>query len=160
MTDRIEAGKIINTHGVRGEVKMEVWLDSPEFLRKFKRIFIGEKELHLASAKVMKDFLIAKIEGVDDVNEAMKLKGREFSVARADAKLPKGRYFIQDILGARVLDETGKEIGVLEEVFESPAAPVYIVRGETEHLIPAVPEFILSADPENMTVTVRLIEGM
>ena len=77
-----------------------------------------------------------------------------------DAKLPEGSYFLQDILGARVVDEQGKEIGRLAEVLERPASRIYVVQGETEHLIPAVPEFILKIDAEAGVVTVRLIEGM
>ena len=75
-------------------------------------------------------------------------------------RLPRGTYFLQDILGARVVDETGAEIGVLTEVLERPASNVYVVQGDAEHLIPAVPEFVLSTDAEAGLITVRLIEGM
>ena len=156
----VEAGRIVNTHGVRGEVKIEVWLDSADFLRTFKRIFIGEREIKIQSAFVHKGFLIAKLEGIDDVNAAMTLKGREISVLRADAKLPEGAFFIGDIIGARVVTEDGTEIGRLAEVLERPASNIYVVRGSGEHLIPAVPEFIMSTDAENGVITVRLIEGM
>ena len=154
------AGKIVNTHGVQGEVKIEVWLDSPQFLRRFPRIFLGEKELRIENARAHKGFLLAKLEGVDDVNAAMALKGRELTVDRNDVRLPRGTYFLQDILGARVVDEAGKQIGVLTEVLERPASNVYVVQGDTEHLIPAVPEFVLSTDAEAGLITVRLIEGM
>ena len=156
----IPAGKIVNTHGVQGEVKIEVWLDSPQFLRRFPRIFLGEKELRIENARAHKGFLLAKLEGVDDVNAAMALKGRELTVDRNDVRLPRGTYFLQDILGARVVDEAGKQIGVLTEVLERPASNVYVVRGESEHLIPAVPEFILNTDAEAGVITVHLIEGM
>ena len=79
---------------------------------------------------------------------------------RNDVRLPKGTFFVQDILGARVVDEQGKEIGTLTDVLERPAQNIYVVQGETEHLIPAVPEFIRSIDAEAGVVTVRLIEGM
>ena len=105
----IEAGRIVNTHGVRGEVKIEVWLDSAEFLRGFKRVFIGEREIKIESAFVHKGFLIAKLDGVDDVNAAMTFKGREISILRADAKLPKGAFFISDIIGASVVTEDGAD---------------------------------------------------
>ncbi len=157
----IEAGRIVNTHGVQGEVKIESWLDSPQFLKSFKRLYLGaEQELRVISARVHKDFVIARLEGVDDVNAAMALKNRTVSIRREDAKLPKGAFFLQDILGARVVDEEGREIGVLEDVMETPASNVYVVRGETEHLIPAVPEFIKKTDADAGVVTVHLIEGM
>ena len=156
----IEAGRIVNTHGVAGEVKIEVWLDSPQFLKSFKRCFIDRREVKLLSARVHKGFLIAKLENVEDVNAAMALKGRTVFIDRADARLPKGAFFLQDIIGAAVVDESGNEIGKLADVMETPASNVYVVKGETEHLIPAVPEFILSTDAENGIITVHLIEGM
>jgi len=156
----IEAGRIVNTHGVAGEVKIEVWLDSPKFFRSFKRIYMGERELKIVSSKEHKGFVIAKIEGIDDINAAMTLKGKGVSIARKDAKLPKGAFFIQDIIGAKVIDEDGNEIGVLTDIMETPASSIYVVKGETEHLIPAVPEFIMSTDAEAGIIKVHLIEGM
>ena len=156
----IEAGRIVNTHGVAGEVKIEVWLDSPAFLRRFPRIFVEGVEKKIVSGRVHKGFLIAKLEGTDDVNAAMALKEKTITVDRNDVRLPKGTFFVQDILGARVADEQGREIGTLIDVLERPAQNIYVVQGETEHLIPAVPEFIRSIDAEAGVVTVHLIEGM
>ena len=156
----IEAGKIVNTHGVAGEVKIEVWLDSPQFLRRFPRVFINGAEKKLLSGRAQKSFLIAKLEGVDDVNAAMTLKGKTIMVDRNDVRLPRGTFFVQDILGASVVDENGAEIGKLTDVLERPAHNIYVVQGEQEHLIPAVPEFILKTDAEAGVITVHLIEGM
>ncbi len=157
----IEAGRIVNTHGVRGEVKIEVWLDSPQFFKSFKRLVLDSgEELKVLGAKTHKGFVIGRIEGVDDVNAAMRLKGKNVSVRREDAVLPKGAVFLQDIIGAKVVDEEGREIGILSEVMETPASNIYVVKGESEHLIPAVPEFIKKTDAENGVVTVHLIEGM
>ena len=156
----IEAGRIVNTHGVAGEVKIGVWLDSPAFLRRFPRIFVGGVEKKLLGGRVQKHFLIAKLEGVDDVSAAMALKEKTITVDRGDIRLPKGSFFLQDILGARVVDEQGNEIGTLTDVLERPAQNIYVVQGETEHLIPAVPEFILKTDADAGIITVRLIEGM
>lgn len=157
----IEAGRIVNTHGVHGEVKIEVWLDSPQFFKSFKRLTLaGGEEKSVLSARVHKGFVIAQLEGVEDVNAAMALKNRTVLVRRADAKLPRGRFFLQDILGARVVDETGAEVGILQDVLETPASAVYVVKGETEHLIPAVPEFIKKTDADAGLITVHLIEGM
>ena len=157
----IEAGRIINTHGVQGEVKIEVWLDSPQFFKSFRRLTIqGGDELRVLSARVHKDFVIARLEGVEDVNAAMALKNKTVSVRREDAKLPAGAFFLQDILGAQVVDEDGNAVGELVDVLETPASHVYVVRGETAHLIPAVPEFVKKTDAEAGVVTVHLIEGM
>ena len=156
----IEAGKVVNTHGVKGEVKIQVWLDSPEFLKKFKTVYIDNKAIKLVSGRVHKGFLIAVLDGVDDVNAAMSLKNKTVFIDRKDAKLPKGAYFLQDIIGAAVVTEDGESVGTLEGILETPASQIYVVKGETEHLIPAVDEFIVKVDAENAVVTVRLIEGM
>ena len=157
----IEAGRIVNTHGVQGEVKIEVWLDSPKFFKSFKRLYTaGGQELKVLSARTHKDFVIVKLAGVEDVNAAMALKNKVVSIRRSDAALPHGAFFLQDILGAKVVDEDGREIGVLEDVMETPASNIYVVKGETEHLIPAVPEFIKKTDAEAGVITVHLIEGM
>jgi len=157
----IEAGRIVNTHGVQGEVKIEVWLDSPQFFKSFKRLVLDSgEELEVLEAKTHKGFVIARLEGVDDVNAAMRLKGKNVSVRREDAALPRGAFFLQDIIGAKVVNEAGADIGTLTEVMETPASNIYVVKGETEHLIPAVPEFIKKTDPDAGLITVHLIEGM
>ena len=156
----IDAGKIVNTHGVRGEVRIEVWLDSPALLKRCGRVYLGGEEKKILSAREHKGFLIAQLEGVADVGAAQALKNRVVQIARADAKLPRGAYFLQDIIGACVVTESGAEVGRLAEVLELPGQRVYVVKGETEHLIPAVPAFIRNTDAENGVTTVRLIEGL
>ena len=160
--DYIDAGRIVNTHGVRGEVKIEVWLDSPRMLASFPRLFIGGTERKLLSSRVHQHFLIAALEGIDDLNAAMTLKGRTVRIFRGDARLPEGSYFLQDLLGASVKNEDGRPVGTLTDILERPASNIYIVTdaGGKEHLIPAVPAFILSCDPAAGEITVRLIGGM
>lgn len=158
----IEAGRIINTHGVRGEVKIEVWLDSPAFLRRCGRVFLDGRECKILSAREQKQFLIARLEGVEDLNAAIHLKGRKISIFRGDAGLSEGSYFLQDIMGARVLDEAGVKIGTLEDILERPASNVYVIRSDDgkEHLVPAVPAFIKKVDADAGVITAHLIEGM
>ena len=156
----LEAGEIVNTHGVRGEVKIVPWADSAEFLRSFQKFYIGGRAYALRGSFVHKGNLIAALEGVDSVEAAMALKGAVVCIDRAEAKLPEGRFFLSDLIGARVVTEEGEEIGELVDVLEKPAQNIYVVRGESEHLIPAVPEFVLRTDVDAGVVTVRLIEGM
>ena len=156
----LEAGEIVSTHGVRGEVKILPWTDSVDFLRRFKTLYINGKAYAVLHSFAHKGCMIAALEGVADVNAAMALKGRTVCFARADARLPKGSFFLADILGAKVVAEDGTEIGELVDIIENPTQNVYVVRGEREHMIPAVPEFIRATDTENGVVTVRLIEGM
>ena len=156
----LEVGKIVNTHGVRGEVKLQPWADSPEFLLKFKTLYLDGKAIKLRAARVHKNMVILSLDGVEDVNAAMALKEKVLCIRRADAKLPKGSFFIQDIIGAEVVDEQGVKLGELADVLDLPGNSVYVVRGEREIMIPAVPEFILKTAADAGVITVRLIEGM
>ena len=156
----LEAGKIINTFGVRGEVKIEPWCDDAAFLKKFKTLYVDAQPRKVLSAKIHKGMLLVLFEGVADVNAAMLLKNKIVYFDRNDAHLPKGKFFFADILGAKVVDEQGNSVGTLTEVLTLPAQNIYIVQGETEHSIPAVPEFILETDVENKVIRVHLIEGM
>ena len=156
----LEAGQIVNTHGVRGEVKIMPWADSPEFIRKFKTLYINGEAVRVTASRVHKGFVLAKLEGVEDVNAAMALKNKTVHIARKDVKLPKGSFFIADIIGAKVVTEDGAELGTLADVMEMPAQNIYLVKGEREIMIPAVDEFILKTDVKNGVITVRLIEGM
>lgn len=156
----LEAGRIVNTHGVRGEVKIQPWADSPEFLKGFSRLYIDGKPYRLLSARVHKSSVIASLEDVDDVNAAMALRDKTVFIDRREARLPEGGYFIQDLIGAKVVTEDGAELGTLAEVLNMPASDVYVVRGEREILIPAVPQFIISRDIDEGVITVRMMEGL
>ena len=156
----LEAGRIVNTHGVRGEVKIEPWADEAAFLTRFRRFYLDGAPVKVLSCRVQKTMCIAALDGVDDVNAAQALKGKVLFIDRDDAHLPAGAVFLQDILGAQVVDEAGNLLGVLAEVLPEPSASVYVVRGEREILIPDVPAFILDKDADRGVVTVRLIEGM
>ena len=158
----IEAGRITSTHGVHGEVKIEVWLDTPEDLKHYRRIFIDGQEKKLLSVRQQNRFVIAKLNQMDDINAAQPFKGKTVFIAREDAPLPPGGYFLQDLLDARVVLEDGSPVGVLTEILERPANNVYVVTAPDgrEILIPVVPAFIIRADAENGVVTVRLLEGM
>ena len=159
----IEAGQIVNTHGVHGQVKIVSWLDSPVFLKSFRTLYLGEekKPVKVRSSRVYKRFVIAALEGVEDVNAAMALKNEVVFIDRNDAALPEGSFFFSDLFGGRVVSDAGVELGRLTEVLERPGNNIYVVNSEKrEWLIPAVPEFIISTDVENGVVTVRLMDGL
>jgi len=157
----LEAGKITNTHGIAGEVKIEVWLDSPEFFKKFSHVYLADgTDIRIKSSRIHKGTLISKLDGIDDINAAMCFKGKTVYINKKDARLPKGSYFIDDLIGAAAVDESGREIGKVTDVMESPASPILIITGETEHLVPAISQFIVSADIENRRVVIRMIEGL
>ena len=106
----IEAGEIVNTHGVRGEVKIMPWTDTPEFLRSIKTLYIDGSAVRVLASRVHKGALLASLEGVEDVNAAMRLKGkRVYHRPGRRAAARAGRFFIQDIIGARGRDRVGRE---------------------------------------------------
>ena len=158
----IAAGRIAGTHGIRGEVKIEVWLDTPADLKHYQRVFIDGEEKKLISVRVQKHFAITALEGICDINAAMHYKGKTIYIAREDTPLAPGEYFLQDLIDARVVREDGSAVGTLTEILERPANNVYVVKGSDgkEVLIPAVPAFIIKADADGGVVTVRLLEGM
>ena len=158
----LEAGQIVNTHGIRGEVKLVPWCDSPEFLCGFDTLYIDEAPIRLRAARPHKGNVLAALEGVDTVEGAMALKGKTVHIDRADVTLPEGRHFLADLIGLRVVDaDSGAELGVLTEVLTPPAHQVYLVKGpQGERLIPAVEEFIVETNVDGGYLRVRLIEGM
>ncbi|MDY3286822.1 MAG: ribosome maturation factor RimM [Eubacteriales bacterium] len=162
MPDLLDAGAIINTHGVRGDVKVDPWADSPDFLTQFRTLYIDGQPRRVVSARVHTRFVLIHFEGVDTVEDAMKLRGRTVYFDRADAKLPEGTYFLADIIGFDVFDlRKNAVIGRLAELLPLPAGDVYRVESAGgDILIPARPEFTRGIDPASRTVTVETIPGM
>ena len=156
----LEAGKIINTHGIRGEIKIDPWADSAQFLTSFDRFFIDGAPFRVLCARAHKGFLIAALDGVSDIDAANALRGKIICIRRGDAELPEGAYFLADLLGMRAVDENGAALGQISEILSLPRGNVCVIKGEHEILVPLRPEFILSRDMYAGTVTVRLIDGM
>lgn len=159
MPELLETGKIVSTHGTRGEIKILPWADSPEFLLGFEQLYIDGEPYRVAHARVHGTCVLCKLSGVDDINQAMTLKDRVVSIDREDVVLEDGAVFVADLIGLRVLcGET--ELGRIAEVLQPPANDVYVVRGEREYMIPAVREFVEEVNVAGGYVRVRLIEGM
>ena len=160
MREFLDCGQIVNTHGIHGEVRIVPWADSPDFLCGFSTLYVDGAPQKVLSCRVHKGSVIAKLDGVDTVEQAMAHKGKTVQIRRADAKLPEGAFFLADIIGLDVVDEAGEKLGTLKEVLSPSRQQVYVVAGEREILIPAVPEFILETNIEGGYLKVRLIEGM
>ena len=158
----LETGVIAGTHGVRGEVRIIPWSDSPDFLCGFDTFYLDGKGVKVLSVRTNKTLVLASLDGYDTVEKAMKLKGKVVSIAREDAHLPAGTHFLADMVGLDVLDSaTGETIGQVTEVLTPPAHPVYVVKGgDRSYMIPAVPAFIIETNTENGYLKVNLIEGL
>ncbi len=157
----LETGRIINTRGVHGELKVEPWADSPSSLLQFGSFYIDSVEHKVVSSKVYKDFVYIQFGDICTLDEAVKYKNKVIFIDRDDAKLPEGSWFIQDILGFSVVDnDSGDLIGTLDDVLDLPSGNIFMINGKSEHLVPNVPEFIKKIDFDLETVYVHLIEGM
>ncbi len=153
----IEAGEIVTTHGVRGEVKVLSWLDSPEMLCEFDRCRIEGREYAVDAVRVQKTCNLVKLRGVDTVEDAQKLRGKTMELYRED--ISDELIFAAELVDVEVFAD-GASIGRIKEVLDYPGNSVYVVQGEREYLIPAVKEFILSTDLEKNQMQVKLLKGM
>ena len=166
MKQYLEAGKIVRTHGVRGELVMEVWADSPEFVAKVKELYFDEGGQHpagLKSSRPHKWRLLLTLAGVDTVEQGDRLRGRVLYLNRDDVALPEGRYFLEDLIGLRAVDgNTGREYGRIAEVITAPANNVYrIVDGEgRDYLYPAVEQMIKRTDIPGGVIELLPIPGI
>ena len=153
----IEAGEIVNTHGIRGEVKILCWLDDPEMLCEFDRCRIGGKEFVMEQVRVQKTCNLVKFQGVDTMEAAQLMRGKIVELYRED--IDDEVIFAAELVGMEVFCE-GESIGKIREVLDYPGNSVYVVKGKYEYMIPAVNQFILSTDMEANRMEVKLIEGM
>ena len=153
----IEAGEIVTTHGVRGEVKVLCWLDDPEMLCEFDRCRIDGREVVMEQVRVQKTCNLVKLQGVDTMEKAQALRGKKIELYRED--IDEEVIFAAELIGMDVYAD-GNKIGKITEVLDYPGNSVYVVKGEHEYMIPAVKQFILSTDMEKNEMQVRLIEGM
>ena len=153
----VEAGEIVSTHGVRGEVKVLCWLDDPEMLCEFDRCRIAGKDYVMEQVRVQKTCNLVKLQGIDTMEAGQAMRGKIVELYRED--IDEEVIFAAELIGMEVFAE-GKRIGKIKEVLAYPGNSVYVVKGEHEYMIPAVNQFILSTDMEKNEMQVKLIEGM
>jgi len=153
----VEAGEIVTTHGVRGEVKVLCWLDDPEMLCEFERCRIDGKEFEMEQVRVQKTCNLVKLRGIDSMEAAQAMRGKTLELYRED--IDDEVIFAAELIGMEVFCD-GSSIGKIKEVLDYPGNSVYVVRGQHEYMIPAVKQFILSTDVEKNEMQVKLIEGM
>lgn len=165
MKQFLEIGKIVGTHGIKGEVRVEYWADSGEFLTQFKRLYFdeGKNKLDITSARPHKSIVIMKIKGTDTVSGADTLRGKVLYMNRDDAKLPPGRYFIDDLIGLTVIDSRTKEtLGTIENVTSTAANEVYHIKGAGGKMvyIAAIDSVIAKTDIPGGFVSINVMKGM
>ena len=167
MEDLLKVGVITTTHGVRGEVKVYPTTDEPERFLDLEYVLLDTgkelRRLDIKNVRFFKNLVILKFDGIDNINDIEKYKGRDLWIPREEAQeLDEDEYYIADLLGMKVLLEDGSEFGTLKNVMETGANDVYIV-DSVEHgevLLPAIKECILDVDIEKNTMTVHLMKGL
>ncbi len=167
MLEYLIVGQLVNTHGVKGELKATAQTDDPQRFKQLKWVYIdknGSLEKHnISGVKFFKQFVIIKFEGIDSIEEAEKLKGFYIKVDRANAvKLPKNSFFITDIIGLKVYDENNQLLGELRDVIQTGSNDVYVVRDSDskEILIPALKSVVKEISIEEGKISVILPKGL
>ena len=157
----LDAGKIVNTHGIRGEIKVFPLCDGPEFLLEFDRFFINGEEIEVISSRVHKNVALIRLSGIDHIEQAEQLVGNILQINCDDIELEEGRYFIEDLVGMKVVDiDTGKEYGTLKSVIQTGANDVYEVQGDKLYLIPKIDEVVLNTDMDAGIISIRPLKGL
>ena len=153
----IEAGEIVTTHGVKGEVKVLPWIDSAEDLCDFDRCRIDGVEYKIESCRVQKSCDLVKLSGIDTMEAAQAMRGKTLELYRED--IDDEVIFAAELMGVEVFCED-RLLGKITDVLDYPGNSVYVVKAEHEYMIPAVKQFILSTDVEKNVMQVKIIEGM
>ena len=161
----LEIGEIVGTHGVHGELRLNPWCDSPDFVSRFKTLYYdsnGGCAAQIKSARPHGNVVLLRIAGIDSVEQAQKMRGKILYMKRSDAKLPEGRYFINDLLGCEVTDaDSGAILGKITDVSATGANDVWhITKDGKEYLVPAIGQVIVSVDTEAGAVVLRPLKGI
>lgn len=167
MQEYFEVGQIVNTFGIKGQLKVKPFTDDMERFEELKTIYICKKnemkKVEIEDVKYNKQCVLLKVKGIEDLTEAEKYKGLFLKIDRKDAKkLPKDTYFIADILGLEVYTDEGELLGKVDDIFPTGANDVYVVKDELgkQILLPSIPEVLKEIDLEKGKVIVHLIEGL
>ena len=159
MEQFLNVGQIVNTHGFKGEVKVFPLTDDPMRFKKLKKVIIDNKDVQILSYKFQKDRVILKLEGVDTMDDAIRLKGKYLKVSREDAvKLPKDTYFIADLIGCSVFDTDETPLGEVYDVIKTGSNDVYWVKGIKELLIPVLKEIVLDINVDDKKIVIKPVK--
>ncbi|MFL0195932.1 ribosome maturation factor RimM [Clostridium sp. WILCCON 0269] len=159
MKEFITVGQIINTHGIKGELKVYPLTDDIKRFKDLKSVYVEGILKNIIGCKLQAKKVILKIEGIDSIEKAMAYKGKYLEVPRKDAvKLEEGRYFVVDMIGCRVIDEKGVYYGKISEVLHTYRNDVYWIKGHKELLIPAIEDIVVKVDVEKGEIIIKPVE--
>lgn len=165
--DRFTVGKIVNTHGLKGELKVQYYTEYPEDFEDFDYLIIegeGETKFEIESVRSVKNTVLVQFKAFNDINLVERFKNREVFYLREDYDtLEEGVYFVVDLIGLKVIDQKKGEVGVLTDVLKNTAQDIYVIKkndGSGVFYMPAVPAFLDRIDIEAGHIYVNLIEGL
>ena len=163
----LEIGQIVSTHGIKGEVRLNPWCDSPEFVKKFKTLYRDEKgngSFKIVSCRPHGNVAVLKIEGVDTVEDAQKLRNTILYMKRSDINLPEGKWFVSELIGCSVLDYDDNNIcyGKIKDIESYTANDVWYIETPDgkEVLIPAIKDVVIKCDVANDVAYIRPLRGL
>ena len=161
----LDSGKIVGTHGIKGEVRIEPWCDSPEFLCAFKKLYLDEKGQTFIEVKSRphKNITLAKIKGVDTIEAAEKFRGKVVYINREDITLDEGVNFVQDLIGIEVKDaENGTVYGKITDVLRTGANDVYEITDSNnkKYLVPVIDEVVEEINVDGGYVLIHPMKGI
>lgn len=169
MTESFQVGVIASTHGLQGEVNVFPTTQDPDRFKKLKKVTLHTQKgeeilLDVVNARFFKKFVIVKFKQFDDINEVEKFRGCELTIDRKDAiKLNKGEYYCADLIGLKIVDEDGKELGTLSEILQTGANDVYeMTRNDTDEkvYIPAIKDCVKEIDVEGGKIVIHVMDGL
>ena len=165
MKQFLEIGKVNNTHGLKGEVKLEMWCDGIDYIKQLKTVYLddgGNKALGIVSARPQKNIAIIKFAEINSIEQAEELKNKILFCNRNDAEIDEGAYYLADIIGSRVVDiENGREYGKIVDVMNYGSSDIYDVVLDKKHtLVPAIPDVVKEIDTENQIVLIKAMKGL
>lgn len=159
----LETGKIVNTHGIKGELKVQPWTDTPNDLTKIEKLYLKDESLlKVVSSRVHKTTVLMQVENIDTIEAAQKLINQVVYLDRDDVKLNEGEYFIQDLFGLEAIDiDTNEVLGKITDVSHTGANDVWhIVKDGKEYLVPSIPDVVIDLDFENKKAYLRPLKGI
>ncbi len=164
MQQYLEIGKIVSVFGIKGEVKVQPWCDSPQFLCEFDTLYYKSgTPVNILRSRVAKNIVVMKIDGIDTVEQAQDIRNRVLYMDRSDVELEKGSYFIQDLIGMTVIDEDTHQVyGKICDVTETGANDVYHIKNDdgTMYYIPAIPQVIMKVDLDKEEMIIKPLDGL
>ena len=162
--DLLELGKVVAIHALKGEIRLQPWCDTPDFAAGFKKVYLDGEPIKVRSARPHKNIVIMQLDGINTPEAAQALVNKLLYISRDQVKLPKGTYFVADLIGLKVVDADDENIvyGELTEVRPNGANDVYHIRfadGKTRY-IPAIPQVVIQTDLKNGIMKIRPLEGL